>query len=179
MVFHKNHKGSPQNLSGGHLKGATATTKASNHGARAVEFKCDPAKGPHEGHSKDGGFTSKWALNFLLCCCLVSPVPFFTPHRLQHARQASLSSTISQSLLKLKPIELVTPSNHLILCRPLLPPSVFPSIRVFSNELALPIRWPKDWSFSFVSPSSEYSGLISFRIDCFDLALQNFLLGRG
>ena len=68
-------------------------------------------------------------------------------------------------------VDLVMPSNHLILCHPLLLlPSIFPSIRVFSNELALPIRWPKDWSFSFsISPSSAYSGLISFRIDWFDL----------
>ena len=82
------------------------------------------------------------------------------------ARLASLS-TISWSLLKLMSIVLVRPSNHLILCRPLLLlPSVFPSIRVFSNELALHIRWPKYWNFSFsISPSSEHSGLISFRMD--------------
>ena len=81
------------------------------------------------------------------------------------AHQASLSFTISQSLLRLMSIETVMPSSHL-LCRPLLLlPSVFPSIRVFSNKLALHIRWPKYWSFS-ISPSNEYSGLISFRIDC-------------
>ena len=75
-----------------------------------------------------------------------------------------------QSLLKLMSIESVSPSNRLILCHPLLLPSVFPSIRVFSSELALHIRWPKYRSFSFsISPSSEYSGLISFRIDWFDL----------
>ena len=94
------------------------------------------------------------------------------------AQQASLSFTISWSLLKLTSIELVMPSNHLVLCRPLLfLPSVFPSIRVVSNELAVCIRWPKYQSFSFsVSPSSEYSGLISFRIDWFDLlALQVIL----
>ena len=87
------------------------------------------------------------------------------------ARQASLSITNSPSLLKLTSIELVMPSNHLILCRPLLLlPSIFPSIRVFSNESALQIRWPKDWSFSFnISPSNEYSGLISFRMDWLDL----------
>ena len=87
------------------------------------------------------------------------------------AHQASLSFTISHSLLKLMPIELVTPSNHLILCRPLLfLPPVFPRIRVFSNESALWIRWPKYWSFSFnISPSNKYSGLISLRIDWFDL----------
>ena len=83
------------------------------------------------------------------------------------AHQASLSSTNSWSLLKLMSIESVMPSNHLILCYPfLLPPSIFPSIRVFSNESVLPIRWPKYWSFSFnISPSNEYSGLISFRMD--------------
>ena len=83
------------------------------------------------------------------------------------ARQASLSVTYSRSLLKLMSIKSVLPSNHLILCRPLLLlPSIFPSIRVFFNESTLRIRWPKDWSFSFsLSPSNEYSGLISFRID--------------
>ena len=83
----------------------------------------------------------------------------------------SLSVTNSQSLLKLMSIELVIPSNHLILCRPfLLLPSIFPSIGVFSNELALHIKWPKYWSFSFsIRPSKEYSGLISLRIDWFDL----------
>ena len=87
------------------------------------------------------------------------------------AHQASLSLTISQSLLTLMTIESVMPSSHLILYHPLLLlPSVFPSISVFSNESALHIRWPKYWSFSFsIRPSSEYSGLISFRIDCFDL----------
>ena len=85
--------------------------------------------------------------------------------------QASLSFTISQSLLKLMSIESMMPSNHLILCCPLLlPPSIFPSIRVFSNESVLHIRWPKYWSFSFnISPSDEYSGLIFFRINQFDL----------
>ena len=87
------------------------------------------------------------------------------------ARQASLFITNSQSLLKPMSIELVMPSHHLILCRPLLiPPSIFPSIRVFSNESVLRVRWPKYWSFSFsISPSSEYSGLISLRIDWLDL----------
>ena len=87
------------------------------------------------------------------------------------ARQATLSITTSQSLLKLMSIELVMPSNHLILFRPLLlPPSVSPSIGVFSNESVLHIRWPKDWSFSFnFSPSNEYSELISFRMDWLDL----------
>ena len=95
---------------------------------------------------------------------------FATPWTAAH--QASLSFTLSQSLLKLMSIELVMPSKHLILCRPLLLFSIFPRIRVFSNELALPlrIRWPKYWSFSFsISPYNEYSGLLSFRIDWFDL----------
>ena len=82
------------------------------------------------------------------------------------AYQASLFFTISQSLLKLVSIELMMPSNHLILCYPLLLPSIFPSIRVFSNESGLRIRWPKYWSFNFsISPLKEYSGLISFRVD--------------
>ena len=87
------------------------------------------------------------------------------------ARQASRSITNSQSLLKLMSFESVMPSNHLILCHPLLLlPSIFPSIRVFLNESVLHIRWPKYWSLSFsISPSSEYSGLISFRMDWLDL----------
>ena len=86
-------------------------------------------------------------------------------------RQASLSFTVSWSLLKLRSIESVMPSHHLILCRPLLLlPSVFPRIRVFSNESAFYIRWPKYWSFSFsISPSNEHPGLISFRMDSLDL----------
>ena len=86
------------------------------------------------------------------------------------ARQASLSITNSWSLPKLMSIELVMPSNHLILCLPLLLPSVFPSIRVFSSESAVHIRWPKYWSFSLnISPSNDYLGLISFRMDWLDL----------
>ena len=97
------------------------------------------------------------------CCQL-----FVTPWTA--ARQASLFINNSWSLLKLMSIELVIPSNHLLLCRPLLPPSVLPSIRVFSNESVLHITWPKYWSFSFsISPSNEYSGLISFRMDWLDL----------
>ena len=94
---------------------------------------------------------------------------FATPWTAAH--QAPLSSTISWSLLKLMSIESVMPSNHLILCRPLLLlPSIFPSTRGFSSESVLCIRWPKYWSFSLIiSPSNEYSGLISFRIDWFDL----------
>ena len=90
------------------------------------------------------------------------------PHGLQQARP--LSITISWSLLKLMSIKLVMPSNHLILCHPLLLPSISPSIRVFSNESVLHIRWPKDWSFSFsISHFNEYSGLISFGIDWLNL----------
>ena len=92
--------------------------------------------------------------------------------------QASLSTTKSWSLLKSMSIDLMMPSNHLILCHPLLlPPSIFPSIRIFSNESVLHIRWPKYWSFSFsISPSNEYSTLISFRIDWLDLlAIQGTL----
>ena len=95
------------------------------------------------------------------------------------ARQASLSITNSQSLLKLMSVKSVMPSNHLILCHPLLLPlSIFSSIRVFSSESVLHIRWPKYWSFSFnISPSNEHPGLISFRMDCFrvDLAVQGTL----
>ena len=100
----------------------------------------------------------------------LSPVRIFvTPWTA--ARQASLSITKYWSLLKFMSIESGMPSNHLILCRPLLLlPSVFPSIRVFSSNLALHVRWAKYWSFSFsISPSDDYSGLISFRIDWFDL----------
>ena len=103
-----------------------------------------------------------------MCVQLLSHVWLFeTPWTTAH--QASLSFTISWSLLKLMSIELVMPSNHLILCHPLLlPPSIFPNIRVFSNESVLRIRWPKNWNFS-IHPSTEYSGLISFRIDWLDL----------
>ena len=92
------------------------------------------------------------------------------------ARQASLSITNTRSLLKLMSIKFVMPSNHLILCRLLLlPPSIFPSIRVFSNKSVLHIRWPKYWRFS-INPSKEYSGLISFRIDWLDfLAVKGIL----
>ena len=112
---------------------------------------------------------------------LLSSVQLFvTPWRAAH--QASLSIINCQSLLKLMSIESVMPSNHLTLCHPLrLLPSTFPSIRVFSNESVIHIRWPKYWSFSFsISTSNEYSGLISFRMDWVDLlgvqrTLQSFL----
>ena len=101
----------------------------------------------------------------LLSCDQLFVIPWTIAH------EASLSFTVSRSLLKLMFIESVMPSNHLILCRPLLLlPSVFPSIRVFSNESVLRIRWPKYWRFSFsISLSNEYSGLISFRMDWLDL----------
>ena len=100
----------------------------------------------------------------LLSCVRLFATPWTAAH------QASLSITNSQSLLKLMSMESVMPSNHLILCHPLLLPSIFPSIRVYSKESVLCIRWPKYWSFSFnISPSNEYSGLISFRTDWFDL----------
>ena len=93
------------------------------------------------------------------------------------ARQASLSLTISWSLLKLMPIDLVMPSNHLVLyCPILLLPSIFPSIRVFANESTLHTRWPKYWSLNYgISFSTKYSGLVSFKIDWFDLAVQGIL----
>ena len=105
----------------------------------------------------------------LLSCWVMSNQLFATPWTV--TKQIILSFTISQCLLKLMFIELVMPSNHLILCEPLLlPPSIFPSIRVISSESALRIRWPKYRSFSFsISPFNEYSGLISFRMDWFDL----------
>ena len=117
-------------------------------------------------------FVFSLRLNGFLCFSSVHSVmssSFVTPWTA--ARQASLSITNSRSLLKLMSIKSVMPSNHLIFCCPLLLlPSVFPSIRVFSSESVLHIRWPKYWSFSFsMSPSNEYLGLISFRIDWFDL----------
>ena len=121
---------------------------------------------------------------------LITPLPISSVQSLSHvqlfatpwttARQASLSITNSPSLLKLMSIESAMPSNHLILCHPLLlPPSIFSSSRVFSNESVLPTRWPKYWCFSFsISPSNEYSGLISFRMDWLDLlAVQGTLKG--
>ena len=115
-------------------------------------------------------FARRGSKSFISSVQLLSCVRLFaTPWNV--ARQASLSITNSRSLLKLMSIESVMPSNHLIFCRPLLlSPSTFPNIRVFSNESALHIRWPKYWSFSFtISPSSEHSGLISFRMGWLDL----------
>ena len=119
-----------------------------------------------------------WFFSFNLLQSI--PFQFSSVESLSHVRlfatpwtaacQASLYITNSQSSLKLMSIESVMPSSHLILCRPLLLPSIFPSIKVFSNESALYIRWPKYWSFSFnISPSNEDPGLISFRIDWLDL----------
>ena len=119
-------------------------------------------------------FLLNWNHMYTLACKFssvqsLSHVWLFVTHGLQQARPPCLTN--SWSLLKLMSTESVMPSNHLILCHPLLLlPSIFPSIRVFSNESALHIRWPKYWSFSFsISPSNEYSGLISFRIDWFGL----------
>ena len=106
-------------------------------------------------------------LKYVVIVQLLSRVWLFvTPWTI--AFQASLSLTISQNLLKFLPIELMMASNHLFLCHPTLLPSIFPSMRVFANESALPLRGPKYWSFS-LRPSNEYWGLISFKIDCFDL----------
>ena len=115
-----------------------------------------------------------WEVQFSSLSCVWL---FVTPWTA--ARQASLSITNSRSLPKLMSIELVMPSNHLILCHPFSSASIFPSIRVFSNESALPIRWPKYWPFSFnISPSNEHPGLISFRMDWLDLlAVQGTLKG--
>ena len=111
--------------------------------------------------------TNEWIkkLSSVTQSCLTLQPPWTT------ACQAFLSINNSRSLLKFMSVELVMPSNHLVLCHPLiLLPSIFPSIRVFSNELVLCIRWPKYWSFSFsISPSNDYSGLISFRMDWFYL----------
>ena len=119
---------------------------------------------------------SRWEVEYVVVVRSLSRGRLFaTPWTA--AWQASLSFTISWSLFKLMPIESVIPSNHLILCHPLLLlPSIIPSIRVFSNESALHIRWPKYWTFSFsTSPSNEYSGFISFRADWFVLLVSNGL----
>ena len=132
-------------------------------------------------------FLSFFLLNFysilenswftMLCSVQFSHSVVFFETLWNIAHQASLSITNSQSSLKHMSIESVMPSNHLILCCPLLPPSIFPSIRVFPKELGLRIRWPKHWSFSFsISPSNEHSGLISFRMDwLYLLAVQGTL----
>ena len=115
-------------------------------------------------------FLSAVSLWSVRCCSVAQLWPTLC-NPMDCSTQASLSFTVSRSLLRLMSIESVMPSNHLVLCCPLLLlPSIFPSIRVFSNELTLHIRWLKHCSFSFsISPSNEYSGLISFRMDWFDL----------
>ena len=119
-------------------------------------------------HAKHSNFRAKLINQFTSVQSLIHVQLFAIPRTA--ARQASLSFSISRSMWKLKSIESMRPSNHLILCCPLLLPSIFPSIRVFSNKSALCIRWPKYWSFSFsIRPSYKYSGLISFRINWFDL----------
>ena len=130
-----------------------------------------------EGREKEGKQTSELAAfpHTLLCHLYLykfSSVTQLCPILFDPMDSSMLGFPItnSQSLLKLKSIESVMPFNHLNLCCPLLPPSIFLSIRVFSDESVFPIRWPKYWSFSFsISPSNEYSGLIPFRMDCFDL----------
>ena len=114
--------------------------------------------------------TNMWYIYTMEYCCSVAKWFPILCNPWTVACQASLSFTTSQSLFKFMSIELVMLSNHFILCRPLLLPSIFPSIRVFGSESALRIRWPEYWSFSFsISPSSKYSRLISFRIDWFYL----------
>ena len=151
--------------------------------SRGLQGKGEPKCGRHLGSWVIRG--GKLLTGQKHPCCLVkwfvvqwlSPVWLFvTP--LTVALQVSVSFTISRRVFKLMSIELMMLPNHLILCCPLLfLPLIFPSMRVFSNELALHIRWPKDWSFSFsISPSNEYSGLISCRMDWFDfLAVQGTL----
>ena len=136
-----------------------------------------PKEGERDGVTASCGASQNMHIYWFSSVQSLSRIWLFgTP--LTAAHQASLSITNSWSLLKLMSTELVMPSNHLILCRPLLfPPSVFPRIRVFSNESVLHIRWPKYWSFSFsIRPSNEYSGLISFMMDWLDLlAVQGIL----
>ena len=135
----------------------------------------------HYPHSGAGSTVLRaWGHCGLLCLAKLFLSQFSSVQSLSHVRlfvtpltvahQSSLSITNSQSLLKLMSITSVMPSNHIILCHPLLLPSIFPSIRVFSNESVLHIRWPKYWSFSFsISPSNESSGLVSLRMDWLDL----------
>ena len=140
----------------GHLPAASVDAEACAASAADLQHRLRGVQGGGGGRlcSREAG---KQVFDVVVQSLSLVPL-FVTPWTA--ARQASPSSTTSQSLLKLMSIELVMPPNHLILCHPLLLlSSIFPSIRVFSNELALPIRWPKYWSFSFnISPSSEYSG---------------------
>ena len=125
--------------------------------------------------------TYHW-LPYILCSAEFNSVQLLSSVRLfatpwTAAHQASLSTTNSQSLLKLMSMEPVMTNHHILCCPLLLLPSLFPSIKVFSNKSVLCIRWPKYWSFSFsISPSNEYSGLISFRMDWFDLVVQGILI---
>ena len=130
----------------------------------------DQFHGRQFSHGTRGWGNGFWMIQFSSVQSLSCVQLFATPGT--KAGQASLSITNSRSPPKPMSIESVMPSNHLILCRPLLLlPSIFSSIRVFSNESALPIRWPKHWSFSFsISPSNDHSGLISFRLDWLDLS---------
>ena len=139
----------------------------SNENSGLISFRIDCH--PLLLHLTDLKFLTSFYVGLLLLFSQSHDQLFATPWAA--ACQASLSLTLSRSLPKFMSIESEMPSNHLILCRPLfLPPSIFPSIRVFSNKSALCIRWPKYWSFNFsISPSNEYSGLISFRVDWFDL----------
>ena len=150
----------------GHLPSAAVGTESCSAAAVALWLTLKGAQGGEWGIlcSRETGGTG---LSVQFSCSVVSDS--LRPHGL--AGQASLSITNSWNLLRLMSIELVMPSNHLILCCPLfLSPSIFPSIRVFSNESVLCIRWPKYWSFSFsISPSNEYSGLGPFRMDWFNL----------
>ena len=134
-----------------------------------ITLHCFPAKSKQWQSSINGSSLIPALYDFSSVQLLSYARLFATPWTAAH--QTSLSITNSRSLLKGMSIESVMPSSHLILCRPLLlQPSIFPSIRVFSNESALCIRWPKYWSFRFnISPSNEYSGLISFRMDWLDL----------
>ena len=130
-------------------------------------LRYSPSQPPGRHSEAWGGLSIPTPTPVFHCCCSATQSCLTVCDPWTAGCQASLSFTISWSLLKLMSIELVMPSNHLILCQPLLVwPSIFPSIRVFSRELVLRITWPKYWSFSFsISPSNEYSGLIPFRID--------------
>ena len=149
---------------------ATKRNEISSHGKTWRNFKCTSAsEGSQPEKSTSCMSPTLWHSQFSSVQSLSCARLFTTPWTA--ARPGSLSITNSRSLLKLTSIESVMPSSHLILCRPLLLlPSIFPSIRVYSNESALHTRWPKYWSFTFsTSPSNEYSGLISFRMYWFDL----------
>ena len=156
------------------------TSLVSSAGKESASNAGDGSSVPRLGRSPGEGIGYplhySWAFMVVVVQSLSRVQLFVIPWTAAH--QASPSITISWSLLKFMSIESVMPSNHLVLCHPLLLlPSIFPNIRVLSSELALHIRWPKYWSFSFgISPSNEYSGLISFRIDWLDLlAVQRIL----